>query len=182
MPFCLPCAALPLCCDTRTSRFQRCVLFNNAGSMGQLTTVQNLALPALREAIDLNVTGIFYVTKWFVSALQPRWSDSGSASPAQHGPDVVVNISSICGGVDPYASLSVYCAGKAARDMFHRTLAAENPGPHLRVLNYAPGPMDTGEKPKLECMHMLLQCRLFKLRRHCEPRKALTVACSDVFL
>lgn len=31
--------------------------------------------------------------------------------------------------------------GKAARDMFFRTLAVEEP--NIRVLNYAPGPCDT---------------------------------------
>ena len=31
-----------------------------------------------------------------------------------------------------------------ARDMFHRSLALECPPDRLRVLNYAPGPMDTG--------------------------------------
>ena len=33
------------------------------------------------------------------------------------------------------------CPGKAARDMLFRTMALEDPS--IRVLNYAPGPLDT---------------------------------------
>uniref|UniRef100_A0A6I8N0M7 Sepiapterin reductase n=1 Tax=Ornithorhynchus anatinus TaxID=9258 RepID=A0A6I8N0M7_ORNAN len=42
---------------------------------------------------------------------------------------------------EPYKSWGLYCAGKAARDMMFRVLAAEEPD--LRVLSYAPGPLDT---------------------------------------
>jgi sepiapterin reductase len=83
----------------------------------------------------------------------------------------VVNVSSL-GAIMPFSSMSTYCAGKAARDMFHQVLAEEQikyfPTPSIsnfpssssssskvpeqgklpgnkaiRVLNYAPGPMDT---------------------------------------
>lgn len=69
--------------------------------------------------------------------------------------------------IQPFDCWSVYCAGKAARDIFHKTLVAEhnqlvslekgnsnsNNGettaagnhcePLISVLNYAPGPLDT---------------------------------------
>ena len=38
-------------------------------------------------------------------------------------------------------ALCLYDPGKAARDMLFRTMALEEPD--LRVLNYAPGPLDT---------------------------------------
>ncbi|NXP64690.1 SPRE reductase, partial [Chloropsis cyanopogon] len=52
----------------------------------------------------------------------------------------VVNISSLC-ALEPFPSWAPYCAAKAARDMMFRVLALEEP--ELRVLNYAPGPLDT---------------------------------------
>ncbi|NWW79332.1 SPRE reductase, partial [Climacteris rufus] len=52
----------------------------------------------------------------------------------------VVNISSLC-ALKPFRSWALYCTGKAARDMMFQVLALEEP--QLRVLNYAPGPLDT---------------------------------------
>nr|XP_019967725.1 PREDICTED: sepiapterin reductase [Paralichthys olivaceus] len=52
----------------------------------------------------------------------------------------VVNVSSLC-SVKPYSSWVLYCTGKAAREMMFRVLAEEEPD--VRVLNYAPGPLDT---------------------------------------
>ncbi|NXH32593.1 SPRE reductase, partial [Myiagra hebetior] len=52
----------------------------------------------------------------------------------------VVNISSLCAR-EPFPSWALYCSGKAARDMLFQVLALEEPG--VRVLNYAPGPLDT---------------------------------------
>lgn len=56
----------------------------------------------------------------------------------------MVNISSLA-AIQPFESWSVYCAAKAARDMYFCTIAKEemrNNGT-LRILNYAPGPLDT---------------------------------------
>ena len=41
--------------------------------------------------------------------------------------------------------MGVYAAGKAARNHYHATLAKELQGStkHIKVLNYAPGPLDT---------------------------------------
>ena len=51
-----------------------------------------------------------------------------------------VNVSSIA-GVVPIPSVSVYCAGKAARLMLYKVLALENTD--INVFNYSPGPMKT---------------------------------------
>uniref|UniRef100_A0A8C5L904 Sepiapterin reductase n=1 Tax=Jaculus jaculus TaxID=51337 RepID=A0A8C5L904_JACJA len=42
---------------------------------------------------------------------------------------------------EPFKGWALYCAGKAARDMMFQVLAAEEPS--VRVLSYAPGPLDT---------------------------------------
>ncbi|KFO21090.1 Sepiapterin reductase [Fukomys damarensis] len=52
----------------------------------------------------------------------------------------VVNISSLC-ALKPFKGWALYCAGKAARDMMFQVLASEEPS--VRVLSYAPGPLDT---------------------------------------
>ncbi|XP_021700839.1 sepiapterin reductase [Aedes aegypti] len=53
---------------------------------------------------------------------------------------LVVNVTSkAC--LLPFNSMGFYCAGKAAREMYFRVLAAEEPD--LVVLNYSPGPVDT---------------------------------------
>eukprot|EP01097_Dermamoeba_algensis_P002203 TRINITY_DN1877_c0_g4_i2.p1 TRINITY_DN1877_c0_g4~~TRINITY_DN1877_c0_g4_i2.p1 ORF type:complete len:108 (-),score=29.35 TRINITY_DN1877_c0_g4_i2:110-433(-) len=41
-------------------------------------------------------------------------------------------------------AFSLYCAQKAARELFYKTLAAEEDPSQLKVLNWAPGMMDTG--------------------------------------
>ncbi|XP_008939555.1 PREDICTED: sepiapterin reductase, partial [Merops nubicus] len=52
----------------------------------------------------------------------------------------VVNISSLC-ALKPFKNWALYCSAKAARDMMFQVLALEEP--HVRVLSYAPGPLDT---------------------------------------
>lgn len=53
---------------------------------------------------------------------------------------LVVNVTSLC-AIEAMSSLSYYCTGKAAREMFFRVLAAEEP--QVTVLNYSPGMVDT---------------------------------------
>uniref|UniRef100_A0A8D8KUF4 Sepiapterin reductase n=2 Tax=Culex pipiens TaxID=7175 RepID=A0A8D8KUF4_CULPI len=53
---------------------------------------------------------------------------------------LVVNITSKACLV-PFKSMGFYCSGKAAREMYFKVLADEEPD--LVVLNYSPGPVDT---------------------------------------
>ena len=111
------------------ANYGSCTLISNAGSVGPIGAVSSISggggdddtpsssagMDALRSSIDLNVTSSVWITSRFVSAFS--------------GCDFVrvVNISSLC-AVDPFATMSVYCAGKAARDMYHRVLARETDG------------------------------------------------------
>lgn len=113
----------------------RYVFVNNAGSLGPLAPASALGAtaadwPATRQAIDLNVTSAVLLAARFAARAARRPS-------AEH---VLVNVSSLA-ALQPFETWGVYCAGKAARDAFHATLAKEQPG--VAVLNYAPGPMDT---------------------------------------
>uniref|UniRef100_A0A8C0FT31 Sepiapterin reductase n=1 Tax=Bubo bubo TaxID=30461 RepID=A0A8C0FT31_BUBBB len=77
-----------------------------------------------------NVTSALCLT---ATALQAFGARPGSSR-------MVVNISSLC-AIKPFKNWALYCSGKASRDMMFQVLALEEPD--VRVLNYAPGPLDT---------------------------------------
>ncbi|XP_031616574.1 sepiapterin reductase-like [Contarinia nasturtii] len=64
---------------------------------------------------------------------------------------LVVNISSKL-ALQPCKSLTMYCSGKAAREMYFRTLALEEceRDSALSILNYAPGPVQTEMTEEIE--------------------------------
>ncbi|XP_069111883.1 sepiapterin reductase-like [Argopecten irradians] len=83
----------------------------------------------VRSAFDINVTGMILLNTSFFQT----FSDSSKSR-------VVVNVSSSA-AANPIQCMHLYCAGKAARDMYMRVLAAEEPS--LRILTFAPGASDT---------------------------------------
>ncbi|NXD30066.1 SPRE reductase, partial [Spelaeornis formosus] len=112
--------------------FGRLLLINNAGSLGDISK-SFLDLTDLQEIntyFSFNISSALCLTSVALRAFGAR---PGCAR-------TVVNISSLC-ALEPFPSWALYCAGKAARDMMFRVLALEEP--ELRVLNYAPGPLDT---------------------------------------
>jgi len=129
------------------SSYHRTYLINNAGSLGKLDRLDKLSLSDIRQAMDINVTACIYVTSRFLR----QFSGSGRYC-------TIVNISSLA-AVQPFDSWGLYAAGKAARDMIHRTLAIEeeereyllnlktaspsSSSSWIRSLNYAPGPLNT---------------------------------------
>ncbi|XP_060684113.1 sepiapterin reductase-like [Hemiscyllium ocellatum] len=110
----------------------RLLLINNAGSLGDLSKfVIDFTQPAeVSNYMTLNFTSCVCLTASLLKAFPKR----------ENFHRTVVNISSLC-AVQPFKSWSLYCSGKAAREMMFRVLAAEEPD--VRVLNYAPGPLDT---------------------------------------
>ncbi|XP_074141639.1 sepiapterin reductase-like [Sminthopsis crassicaudata] len=116
----------------RPADLQRLLLINNAGTLGDVSKyVVDFADPAeVNGYWALNVTSTLCLTAGVLRAFPP--------SPGLKR--TVVNISSLC-AVQPFKSWSLYCAGKAARNMMFRVLAKEELD--VRVLNYAPGPLDT---------------------------------------
>ncbi|NXJ05586.1 SPRE reductase, partial [Odontophorus gujanensis] len=110
----------------------RLLLINNAGSLGDISkSFLDLTDPdEINTYFAFNVTSALCLTS---SALQAFGTRPGCSR-------TVVNISSLC-ALQPFRSWALYCSGKAARDMMFRVLAVEEPD--VRVLNYAPGPLDT---------------------------------------
>ncbi|XP_024619760.1 sepiapterin reductase [Neophocaena asiaeorientalis asiaeorientalis] len=116
----------------RPEGLQRVLLINNAGSLGDVSKrFVDLADPAeVNNYWALNLTSMLCVT----SSILKAFPDSPGLSRT------VVNISSLC-ALQPFKGWAQYCAGKAARNMMFQVLAAEEPS--VRVLSYAPGPLDT---------------------------------------
>ncbi|NXJ62686.1 SPRE reductase, partial [Rostratula benghalensis] len=113
-------------------RTGRLLLVNNAGSLGDISkSFRGLTDPhEINSYFAFNVTSALCLTS---TALQAFGNQPGSSR-------TVVNISSLC-AVKPFKNWALYCSGKASRDMMFQVLALEEPD--VRVLNYAPGPLDT---------------------------------------
>ncbi|KAI9199774.1 uncharacterized protein BJ171DRAFT_516964 [Polychytrium aggregatum] len=120
-------------------------LFNNAGSLGKLARTRNLQWTDIQSAIHVNVAAPLALT----AKLLKVFKDCPSVD--------IVNVSSLA-AIQEFDCWGLYAAGKAARDMIHKTIALEEgliesaqrpnatealPRPRVRVLNYAPGPLDT---------------------------------------
>ena len=135
-------------------KYESCWLFNNAGSvepLGQTSAIANDVMDNLRTAVDLNITS----SMWLSAAFANTFACQAGITSLR-----IINISSLC-ALEPFPTMAVYCAGKAARDMFHQVLAKEcstecgesmngvtsgvlgKAVDHFKVLNYAPGACDT---------------------------------------
>ncbi|XP_046585309.1 sepiapterin reductase-like isoform X2 [Haliotis rubra] len=111
-----------------TSEFQQAMIIHNAGSVGSEFCRNLTDVNQVSHYLNVNVAGLVALNAQFMQVFKDVPSK------------VVVNMSSLS-AVQPMASWGLYCSGKAFRDMFMRTLALEQPD--IRVLNYAPGPVDT---------------------------------------
>ena len=116
--------------DKGVSNFDQAMIIHNAGSVGNIAekTKDMSDLSVWHKYYDLNVFSPAILTSAFVKFF-------GSQTKI-----FVVNITSLC-ALQPMKSLGYYCSGKAAREMFFKVFAAENPD--INVLNYSPGPVKT---------------------------------------
>jgi tocopherol cyclase len=117
--------------------FDKLILINNAGSLGEIGPMDTAkaSLKDCQQAINLNITSVLWTTR-----VVGQWALRHKLSSI-----AMVNISSLL-AVQAFPTLSLYAAGKAARDMYYDCLSQEewvkqNSG--IRLLNYAPGPLET---------------------------------------
>lgn len=111
--------------------FDRVIFINNHGHIGHIgPCTTSPSLEEMRKCIDLNLTSCLWT-----SVRVARF-----AKEVLQKPCTIVNVSSAA-AVAPFPSFGIYCAGKAARNMFHTIMALDDD--KLRVLNYAPGPLET---------------------------------------
>lgn len=112
--------------------FNEVVLINNAGSIGHIgACVETPSLADMRNYIDLNVTSCFWLSIRLIRFANARGIRA-----------TVVNVSSLV-ALQPFSSLGIYSAGKAAREAYHSVLAVEVACRRAKILNYAPGPLET---------------------------------------
>ncbi|EDO46442.1 predicted protein [Nematostella vectensis] len=111
------------------SAFSHSLLVNNAGSLGDLSRpMKDFTDPdEVQQYMGLNLTSPFIIASRFVNEFK---------STKRY----IANISSLM-AIQAWKGFSLYCVGKASRDMAHSVLATEEDD--VRILNYAPGPLDT---------------------------------------
>jgi NAD(P)-dependent dehydrogenase (short-subunit alcohol dehydrogenase family) len=106
------------------------VLVNNASILGPRIELMELSRPTWDRVIDVNLNGLFNVTKAFLpSMLRSR---SGS----------IINVTSSVGKVGR-ARWGAYGVSKFAAEGFTQTLADEVKNSGIRVNSVNPGPIDT---------------------------------------
>ncbi|XP_033338650.1 sepiapterin reductase [Megalopta genalis] len=118
--------------DKTPEQFDKMVVVHNVGTMGDLTKVTN-------DMTDITMWRNYYDLNVFVPAIL----NAVIMKIFNEVPDdnkTVINITSLL-ATQPYKSTAYYCSGKAAREMFFKVFAVENP--EVNVLNYSPGPVET---------------------------------------
>jgi NAD(P)-dependent dehydrogenase (short-subunit alcohol dehydrogenase family) len=106
------------------------VLVNNASVLGPRIEIAELTKPTWDRVIDVNLHGLFLVTKAFLPTMLRQRAGS------------IINVSSSVGKVGR-ARWGAYAVSKFALEGFTQTLADELRSRHIRVNSVNPGPMDT---------------------------------------
>jgi NAD(P)-dependent dehydrogenase (short-subunit alcohol dehydrogenase family) len=109
-------------------------LVNNAGTVGPVCRVEDIAHAELRAVFELNVIGSFLCAREAVRRMATRHGGSGGA---------IVNISSIAARIGNPNIWVHYAASKGAIDSFTIGLAKEVGPDGIRVNAVAPGLIDT---------------------------------------
>jgi len=117
--------------NSTAADFQHSLLVHNAGSLGiekQLKVIELDDLSDIHSYFSFNVYSMIILTTQFFKI----FNDSEKQRS-------IVQITSL-GGVQPFKTWGLYCAGKAARDMLMKSVAEES---GIQVISWAPGPVQT---------------------------------------
>ncbi|XP_064614612.1 sepiapterin reductase-like [Liolophura sinensis] len=120
--------------DSKPGDYEQAIIVHNAGSLGDVSKNARAFndRKELASYYSLNLTNVI--------ALNSQFMQTFSEDKTKFR--LVINISSIC-ALEAFKTWSVYCTGKAARDMFFSVLGKEEQETKTTVLNYAPGPLIT---------------------------------------
>ncbi|XP_011706809.1 PREDICTED: sepiapterin reductase-like isoform X1 [Wasmannia auropunctata] len=116
---------------TTLSAFDRVVLVHNIGSIGNIS--QNV-----NDIVDLKVWRDYYDLNFFVPAVLNAVVMNTFASKTIK--KTIINITTLM-AIKAYVRFGQYNSVNAAREMYFKVFALENPD--VNVLSYSPGPIDT---------------------------------------
>lgn len=114
------------------------ILINNAGTLGPVGQYNSLGhnkAADITSTFNLNINSVIVLTSAFLTATRSTGADIR-----------VINISSGAGR-SPYPGWGVYCATKAALDMYTRV--AKQEAPHAKLMSLAPGVIDTAMQKQI---------------------------------
>lgn len=114
-----------------SGEFEKVILINNAGWIGEVKTVGNLHPKGIRQALNLNLLAPMILTDAFVKAYLNL-----------KGEKLICNISSGAAH-KPLPGWAEYCSSKAGLAMFSKVAAEDLKGKGFRVFSLAPGIVDT---------------------------------------
>ncbi|KAF7404738.1 hypothetical protein HZH66_003644 [Vespula vulgaris] len=118
--------------ETNPKEFDRVIIVHNVGTSGDVSKWTN-------DMTDINIWRKYYDLNMFIpivlnGLLMEIFNEQTNTKK------LVINITSLL-GIQARESAGYYCTVKAAKEMFFKVFALENP--EVDVLNYSPGPVDT---------------------------------------
>ena len=111
--------------------FEKIVLINNAGWIGEIKPIGELDPAELRKQINVNLLAPMYLTNAFIKAYKTTAVQK-----------IICNISSGAAS-KPVSGWGGYCSTKAALAMFTLVAAKENKSQEFKFYSLAPGVVDT---------------------------------------
>lgn len=108
-------------------------LFNNAGDLGNVNTIENITPEEIAYTIRVNLIAPLILNSLFIK-LSKGWECKKK----------IINISSGA-AINPYESWSMYCASKAGLDMMTKVLSKEQKKIKngVKIISIYPGIVDT---------------------------------------
>lgn len=108
-------------------------LFNNAGSLGTVNTLENISAENISNTIQINLTAPLVVSSLFIKFTK-GWDCKKR----------IINISSGA-AINPYGSWAMYCSTKAGLDMLTKVVAKEQKKIKngVKITSVYPGVVDT---------------------------------------
>jgi NAD(P)-dependent dehydrogenase (short-subunit alcohol dehydrogenase family) len=107
------------------------IAFNNAGSLGEMGSVEDISLDGWRDALETNLTSAFLAAKYQLPAIVARGGGS------------VIFTSTFVGHTVGFPGMAAYAASKAGLVGLTQVLAAEYGAWGVRVNALLPGGTDT---------------------------------------
>jgi benzil reductase ((S)-benzoin forming) len=113
--------------------FENVVLINNAGILGEITSLEKVSIENLESVISLNYTAVMLLSTLFIKAYQHAEIQK-----------TIITISSGA-ATSAYPSWANYCASKAAIEMLMKCIVEEQKNKEFPIAAFAiaPGVVDT---------------------------------------